>query len=87
MVDSELRGRRLRGSAATGEEAQVRAPKFDVATTTSTKEAACAPTSTPSSAHFTSGWTICCPRELVPAASRYLGEDPSFLGEDPSFPE
>ena len=50
-----------------GEEAQVRAPKFDVATTTSTKEAACAPTSTPSSPHFTSGWTISCPSGPVPA--------------------
>jgi len=53
MIDSELRDVALRGRL-------VRAPKPDVATATSTKEASCAPTSTPSSPHFTSGWTISC---------------------------
>ncbi len=47
-------------------------PKSDVATATSTKEASCAPTSTPSSPHFTCGLTISCPSDPVPVGGPQL---------------
>ncbi len=57
---SELPHARFRGNALLSEEGVRKAPKSGVATATSTKEATCAPTSTPFSRQFTCWWTTSC---------------------------
>jgi hypothetical protein len=65
MIDSELPPAR--------EEGWQRAPRFG-ATATSTKEATCAPTSTPLSRQFMCWWTTSCPSAKGPGAPARISD-------------